>query len=207
MEYSLKEVVSNIFSVTTPDNYDLCMLFCRAQEFYESPNRKVRNCKFSIWDYYKWYSKTYSGCFSYVKDWSGFNLPIEIAIQCYKLNKIETPYDDLFIKIIKQTKSKNGYIIGVNKIGNSTYYHELCHGLYYTNKNYKKDMNSITNNLSKSNLKKMTKNLLDLGYCSKVVKDEIQAYMATEDNPKISKGIASKKSIHKYYKEVFLRFN
>lgn len=206
IKYKIKEVARNIFAIIVPDKYDLAMLFCRVQEFYESPNTKIKNKKFSIWNYYEWYSKVNSGCFSYPVDWSGFNLPIKIALDCYKKNKIETPYDDLFLNILKLIKSKDGYLIGVDKIGTKTYCHEFCHGLYYTNKSYKNNMDFITKSLSKRDKRKMTKNLLDKGYCSKVVNDEIQAYNATDCNNFVLSGIDNAKNISKKYKNVLISY-
>lgn len=206
IKYEIKEVATDIFAVTVPEKYDLAMLFCRVQEFYESPNKKIRNKKFSIWEYYDWYSKKHSGCFSYPKDWSGFNLPIKIANLCYKLNKIETPYDFLFLKILKEIKIKDGYLIGINKIGTKTYWHEFCHGLYYTNKIYKKKMDELTKSLPSEYKKKISKNLKEIGYCRSVIMDEIQAYMATEVNKTITKKISSKKKIHNQYKKILKGF-
>lgn len=204
--YKLKRVADKIFAVIVPNKYDLGMLFCRVQEFYESPNKKFKNNKFSIWDYYEWYSKNNLGFFSYPADWSGFNLPAQVAIDCYKKNKVETPYDKVFIEILKKIKIDTSYIIGMNKIKTSTFYHELCHGLYYTNKEYKKEMDNITNNLSKSNYQKFKNHLKEKGYCSSVTDDEIQAYMATEINSFMTKGISDKAKLHKQYKKVFQKY-
>ena len=204
--YKLKKVSEKIFAVIVPNQYDLGMLFCRVQEFYESPNKKFKNKKFSIWDYYEWYSKSNRGFFSYVKDYCGYNVPFDIAKKCYSLNKVETPYDEIFIEILKKIKIKNSYIIGMNKINNSTFYHELCHGLYYINKEYKKEMDNITNNLSKSNYQKFKNQLKEKGYCSSVTNDEIQAYMATEINRFMTKDIADKTKLHKQYKKVFQKY-
>lgn len=205
MKYKLKEVQDKIYAVIVNDKYDLAMLFCRVQEFYESPNRKIRNKKFSIWDYQRWYSKNYFGCFSYPKDWSGFNLPVKIALNCYKKNKLESPYDNLFTSILKKV-DKNGYLIGIDKIGTSIYFHELCHGLYYTNFRYKNEMDSLTESLSKNTRNKFANNLVSKGYCKNVIDDEIQAYSATECNSAISKGITNIKKIHKQYKNVLESF-
>lgn len=208
IKYKIKEVSNNIFAIVVPDKYDLAMLFCRVQEFYESQNKKIRNKKFSIWEYYAWYSKKHSGCgcFSYPADWSGFNLPAKIANDCYKINKVETPYDIMFLEILKNINIKDGYIIGVEKIGTDTYWHEFCHGLYYTNKIYKRSMDELTKSLSFDCKKKLSKNLKKLGYCSAVVNDEIQAYMSTEINKKITKGLQFKRKIHNEYKNIFNEF-
>lgn len=204
--YKLKQVSEKIFAVIVPNKYDLGMLFCRVQEFYESPNKKFKNNKFSIWDYYEWYSKNNSGCFSYVKDYCGYNVPFDIAKECYKLNKIETPYDKIFIEILKNINLRGSYVIGIDRINNSTFFHEFCHGLYYVNSSYRKEMDDITKKISKINYQKFKNNLKQKGYCSAVTDDEIQAYMSTEVNMSMTKGIANKSDLHKKYKKVFQKY-
>lgn len=205
-KYKIKEVRKNIFVVIIPNRYQRAMLFCRVQEFYESASSQFRKNKFSIWDYFSWYAKTYRrGCFSYPSDFTGFNLPLNVAKECYEINKKETPYDHEMCNIIKKIfkKRQNQYLIGVDSVNNSTYKHEMAHAFYYTNEKYKSDMNILINSISASDFKKFKNNLKTIGYCNAVIKDEIQAYMSTEVNKKITKGIFNCLKIHKKFKNVF----
>lgn len=204
IKYQLKKIKKDIFVVCVKNQYDLGMLFLKAQEFYESP--KFSNKKFSIWDYFDWYSKNHGGVFSYPKDYSGYNLPLKVARKCYKINSIESPYDLIFKKILRSIKSLDGYLIGVDNLKSCLFMHELCHGLYYTNSEYRERMDDITKNIAKSSLQKFSKNLKSKGYCSSVLLDEIQAYMATEKTNAISKGIANLDILHKKYKKVLKDF-
>ena len=209
MKYKIVKTQENIISVVVPNDYERAMLFCRVQEFYESPCSKFRNNKFSIWDYYGWYSKNHLNCFSYTKDFVGFNLPLVVAKKCYEMNEIETPYDEEMCKIIDrffENKGDRKYLIGVDSLDNSTFDHELAHAFYYTNIEYRNEMDEITKSLSKSITAKFKKNLSFLGYCKGVMKDEIQAYMATEVSKKAAKGIANKRKIHQKYKAVFKKY-
>jgi hypothetical protein len=209
MKYRIKKISPNIFAVVVSDDYERAMLFCRVQEFYESPNPKFKNSSFSIWDYFRWYSKNGSGCFSYVSDFVGFNLPLVVAKKCYQMNESETPYDDEMMGVIDKlfVNGERQYLIGVDDLANPTFYHELAHALYYTDTEYRISMDKITKTISKENMAKFRKNLYSVGYCSDVVKDEIQAYMATEmANKKITKGVTNKKKLHQKYKSVFKKF-
>lgn len=208
MKHKVKNICGNVIALVVPDNYDRAMLFCRVQEFYESPNINFRNKKFSIWDYFEWYSKNNAGCFSYVKDFVGFNLPLIVAKKCYEMNETETPYDIEMKRIVDElfVPGERKYLIGVDSLKNSTFDHELCHALYYTDIEYKVEMDEITASISKSNLQKFKKNFKSMGYCSSVLKDEIQAYMATEISKKAAKGVSNAKSLHKRYKAVFKRY-
>lgn len=183
IKYKIKEIKPHIFSVVIKDDYDRAMCFCRMQEYYESPNPKFRGKSFNMWDYIKWYSKEYGNGFTYPLDWSGFNVPLEVAYNCYDKNyDMYTPYDEVMEKIIHQIyemngDSCNGYIIGSENTTNGTFKHEVCHALYNTNKEYKK--------LAKENIKRLPENyytifknnLLEMGYTKKVLDDEIQAYL------------------------------
>lgn len=209
MKYSVKEIKENIIAIVIPDDYQRAMLFCRTQEFYESPNEKFRNQQFSIWDYFDWYSKKYgNGCFSYTKDFVGYNFPLIVAKKCYQMNDAETPYDKEMIKIIDSIfeEGKRKYLIGVDSLKNSTFDHELAHAFYYVDLNYQKTMDGVVRKISKFNYSKFKSNLKTIGYCSSVFKDEIQAYMSTEINKKVTKGILGKKKIHKSFKSIFNQY-
>lgn len=204
IKYKLKTIKNNIFVIIVKNRYDLGMLFCRVQEFYESP--KFKNKNFSIWKYFDWYSKTNLGFFSYPKDYCGYNVPLKIARLCYNKNKVESPYDVIFNKLLNSIKAKDGYIIGVDNLSSDIFKHELCHALYHTDKNYKNKMDSITKSLSKNEISKFKKNLKNKGYCVGVTFDEIQAYMAIEENNSISKSVKNRKKLHNKYKKVFKDF-
>lgn len=209
LKYKIKEVFENIFVVILPNRYQRAMLFCRVQEFYESPSAKFRKNSFSIWDYFSWYSNTYKkNCFSYPSDFTGFNLPVEVAKKCYEINSRETPYDTAMCQIIKRIfrEGQKQYLIGVDSIENLTYKHEIAHAFYYTNKRYKYDMDFLVKSICKSDFYKIKNNLKKIGYCDAVIKDEIQAYMSTEINRKVVLGINKKSQIHKKFKSVFEKY-
>ncbi len=178
INYKIKEVLPNIFAVIVKDKYDRAMLFCRAQEYYESPSTKFRGKNFSIWDYMKWYHEKNEWGFSYGADWSGFNIPFKTIRECYnKLNKIETPYDKVMEEIVNKISSNTGYVIGCGNTEGETFKHEVCHAMYHLNKDYKKQMDNLTKGLPKKYYNTFKDNILKMGYAQKVIDDEIQAYL------------------------------
>jgi len=211
VKYQLKEVLPDIFAVIIKDKYDRAMLFCRAQEYYESPNTKFRGKEFSIWDYMKWYHEQNKNGFSYGADWSGFNIPIAVLKECYrKLNKTETPYDKVMDQILSRILPNTGYIIGCGNTTGVTFKHEICHALYHTNKNYKKQMDIYTKGLPKKYYDTFKKNILEMGYAPKVVDDEIQAYIQYGyEEARFSKGVNFKqlKEYNKIYLEAAKQYN
>ncbi len=204
IKYQIKEVKPNIFAVIVKDKYDRAMLFCRVQEYYESPSPKFRGKQFSIWDYMKWYDQKNGYGFSYGADWSGFNIPIWVAKECYNsLNKLETPYDKVMDGIVQKLNSHyNGYMIGAGNTRDETFQHEVCHALYHTDKNYKKQMDNLTEGLPKKYYDVFKNNLFKMGYASKVVKDEIQAYLQYGYNEnQFGKGVDL--GIRKEYSDIY----
>lgn len=204
IDYKLEEVKPNIFAVVVKDNYDRAMLFCRVQEFYESPNPDFRGKDFNIWDYIEWYSREHNNSFTYPSDWSGFNIPLKVAWECYegkdkpkkrdKYNGVRSLPDDwkskwdetmkdiiwsvesrMFYK--KSKRNMNAYIIGTNNIISWVFKHEVCHGLWSTNKEYNKTARQLLDLIDKHDFIIFRKNLLDMGYTDAVVDDEIHAYL------------------------------
>jgi hypothetical protein len=204
VKYKTIKITEQIIAVQVKDDYDRSMLFCRAQEFYESPSFKFKDKKFSIWDYFKWYSKK-NGCFSYTRDFVGFNVPMIVAKKCCQINEIETPYDEIMSQIVNRyfVEGQKKYLIGVKSLNDSTFDHEMCHALYYVDNEYRNVMDEITKSISQNNKNAMRKNLKKMGYCDLVFKDEVQAYMSTEINKKLCRYVTGCKRMHSVYKSAF----
>jgi len=205
INYRIKEVLPKIYAVIIKNKYDRAMLFCRAQEYYESPSPKFRGKNFSIWHYMKWYDEKYGKGFSYGAYWSGFNIPLKVIRQCYyKIVALESPYDKVMDKIILKLTfaEEDSYVIACGDTETETFKHEVWHGLYYTNKAYKKQMDSLTKGLPKQDYDAFKSNILEMGYAPKVVNDEIQAYLQYGyDNPHFGKGVDIK--VRKEYSDIY----
>ncbi len=220
IDYSIEEVRPNVFAVIVKDHYHRAMLFCRVQEFYESPNPQFRGKNFSIWDYIEWYSREHRDVFTYTFDWGGFNIPLKTAWDCYeKLKEYESPYDETMDNIIrtiemkmfnkKNTRNWNAYIIGADSTESDTFEHEICHGLYATNKEYKQLVDEITETILTKDYLTFKNNLIKMGYTDGVIDDEIQAYLSTNyEYTKFSKGVSKKtlKQLSKEYQKVFNKY-
>jgi hypothetical protein len=211
IKYEIKELKRNIFTIIVPDQYDLAMLFCKYQEYYESPNENFRGKYFSIWDYIEWYSKDHNDSFTYAADWGGFNIPFEIMKECYEYNSIpENIYDvymNRIISRIEEIKVENtkSYVIGVNELDCETHEHETCHGLYYINEEYKQIADEITTKLDISLHDNLKQILLNVGYTDHVINDEIQAFMTTGGHP-IFNDIENIKELQEIYQNQLKRF-
>ncbi len=177
----IKEIYPNLFLYTFPNQYELASTFIRLQEFYESPYKQIRGKYFTLEKFMDLYAKDQKdNKFTYFSDWNGFNVPGNIVYNFE--DKFCQDFTDKEIKLLSpigDLYKKNFYIIGVIKEGKDTIEHEIAHGLYYLNEDYKSEMSRIINNMPKIMKKMAEKYLLDNGYCKSVLKDELQAYFAT----------------------------
>lgn len=206
INYKIKEIVPKVFLVTIDNPYDLAMTFCRIQEFYESPLKQIKGKDFKKAEFQRLYSMKYGeGVFTYPIDWAGFNVPCTAIWECYNLSSIETDYDlydNVFLDIwddieSKMLDEKNYYVIGSEPGEDLTIDHELCHAFYFLNKDYKKEVDKITATIPKDTLDYLKNELREKGYCDKVMKDEIQAYLTTD-----CETIANSKSLKKLKKQI-----
>jgi hypothetical protein len=170
------------------------MLFCRYQEFYESPFLEIKDQAFDLLNFMRIYKNSKEArTFTYPDDWSGYNIPGEKVLQCLD-NVFKHPnlcgvnvYDHLMAEIVYFiTKSKKWsekterfYILGVDSLESNTMDHELAHGLFYTEPEYKEKTILLYNQLDDSVKNVLKSFLLNMGYCDEMVIDEVQAYMST----------------------------
>ena len=188
MKYKLDQYPGekNIFVVTTDNQYDLAMLFFRAQEYYESPFKQIKGKEFTLMKAMELYSKKLGdGAFTYPKDWAGFNVPGKVLDTLYgpgyKYN-IQDPseYDGHMECILSMIKPKEFYLIGAVKKDVATIEHELCHARFALDKNYKKKVRELLKQLPDKMKKKIEDYLLSIGYCKGVLEDELQAYITCD---------------------------
>jgi len=188
----VKEVATRIYCVIVDDNYDRAMLFCRYQEYYESPYKKFRGKKFSWMEYMREYKIFWKkDVFTYPEDWSGYNIPSNILEGGIDAFYKETEYDvimnDVFFHCSIDSQNKNDgqrcdwYLIGASSKDLKTMDHEIAHGLYFTNNTYKKIVDVLIKNIKPTHYDKLKKKLIKMGYVNdkKIIDDEIQAFMST----------------------------
>ena len=187
VKYKLKKIYPKVYQVDVNNMYDLCMLFCRVQEFYESPLDEIRGKHFTILEFMKLYSEKFGdGVFTYTVDWGGFNIPSMVLQKCYysKQLKDENDYDRIMKKIhmhiCNEVSNGKYYLIGTPNNDTDTKNHEISHAFYYLYPDYKNKVDKLTDKLPKSIYNKIIKSLKRMGYNEYVYKDEIQAYLSND---------------------------
>ena len=214
----VKEIKPFIYCVEVDDNYDRAMLFCRYQEFYESPYKQFRGKYFTWMEYMRFYKDFWKKkTFTYPEDWSGYNIPSDVLEHAHDKFYKETEYDtimnDIYFYCALDAQNKNNgtrhdwYLIGASSKDKGTMNHEIAHGLYYTYKEYKLRMTYQLSLIPKKTMDKIDKKLIKMGYVNdrKILDDEAQAFLSTG----LYNGLDIKE-IEKYEKpfiKVFKEFN
>ena len=188
----VKEVKPFIYCAEINDDYDRAMLFCRYQEFYESPYRKFRGKPFTWMEYMRFYKDAWKKrVFTYPDDWAGYNIPCNVLQKANHIFCYDTEYDkimnDIYFYCAIDSQNKNNgtrhdwYLIGANSKDKGTTNHEIAHGLYFTNKEYKNNVTYLIKNIKLPHYTKLKKILMKMGYVGdkKIIDDEIQAFMST----------------------------
>ena len=182
----VRQLYPGIFAVIIKDDYDRALLFSCYQEFYESPFKEIRGKFFRLEDLMRIYiKKNKKDFFTYHRDWSGYNIPSHIIKKRFDNTDIQNDYDWIMWDIVKHCDVENlgnpFYLIGVDKIKSTTMDHEIAHGLFYTNKEYRNECQVLVDRITRIDYKFIMGKLLELGYVKDkiIIDDEIQAFMST----------------------------
>ena len=186
-QIELFEVYPKIFALVIKDDKLRARVFLRYQEFYESDSDSFRGKGFKWKDYINFYKeKTKKDYFSYHEDFAGYNVPCDSIESCMSKIPDLNVYDMIMFSVVDTIKSMVGsdnyYLIGIDQSNGddpSLIYHEVAHGLWFSNQSYKSKMLKLINNLQPEIKLNMIKKLQGYGYGDNVYNDEIQAYLAT----------------------------
>jgi len=169
----INPIIGSVFLVQFPDQKTLASTMLRFQEHYESPN--FRGQVFSREEFEKWYIEK-KGSFSYLEDWSGFNVPSTVFESFWsgKFDPLSSEEQELLDAVGKLPKPFYLIATSENPV-HSTLRHEIAHGLYATNPDYRAEVYAHLEGLQLSPIHRM---LADgAGYHPAVWLDECHAYL------------------------------
>ncbi|MDO8467341.1 MAG: hypothetical protein Q7S56_00110 [Nanoarchaeota archaeon] len=207
----MHKLAPRIYHAIFKKQHELFLSFIRIQEYYESP--KFKGKIFTLDHFKKWYLKSSNdkNTKAYYTDWEAFNVPSSSLKPFFKgkFNPLSKEENNL-IERLKNIKEKKFYIIGTfTKRNKKDLKHEVAHALYYTNSNYKKQVNKILKQIDKEECIKINNLLTKVeGYSKNVLADETQAYILADmaslkrNNIKISK----LKVVHKELTKNFIKY-
>jgi hypothetical protein len=185
----MKEVAPGIVHLNLPGQYLLCSMFMRFQEHYESPEFKGKI--FSHDAFKAWYRTSREhGEFSYYFDWAGFNIP-SYVIEPFRQGRFD-PLNNNEKAFLDRISAYSGkfYVIGTSGVNDSdTLRHEIAHGLYYTNDEYRQKADKI---LDKIDTTPIERYLERIGYHPDSWRDECHAYLGDSLKGLAAEGIDTK---------------
>lgn len=198
MSLTIKKQPYNSVWISADSQKELGETFIRFQEYYESNNEQFKNKIFTIGQLKQWYSETY-GYDGYAEHWSGFNLP-SVALKPFRSGLFDplTEYEQNLLDSLKY-RQDDFYIIGAQN--KSVLRHELSHSLYAYSDKYRNEIDAYIKKYN-AGFKKIKKHILNMGYCTDVLNDEIQAYTTDLEDPFIFDNLSSNliHGINKIYK-------
>ena len=180
---NISEPVDNIFHLHYNDQLELTSTFLRFQEYYESP--EFRGKIFSLEEYKEWYFKNSkkgkeTGEFTYYSDWKGFNIPSYVLTPFYegKFNPLDEQ-EKSFLKLFEDKLDRDFYVIGTfGENSSSTLRHEIAHGLYFTNEDYRVVAKNLISDIpieARETVERYLRN--SAGYHEEVIEDEVHAHV------------------------------
>lgn len=185
-----KEIFPHLIHFHFDTQYEITSSMMRMQEFYESPNKSIRGKYFEVEDYMDAYANT-MGNFTYTVDWTGFNVPGNIVTKFFKVFDGNLLAKEVRLKNVlieaKETAGINDnkfYLIASyddKKEGKGVLEHEIAHGLYYLNTEYKSKMLKVITSMPDKTRELLHEGLIGKRYTDHVIFDEIQAYFATSE--------------------------
>lgn len=204
MKYKVKKIVDRLYHIHFENKADLFDSMLRMQEHYESPEFKGKI--FTLGQYREWYCKEFGG-FTYYTDWSAYNLPSHV-LDIFRLGLFD-PLSDKekeILNIFPYSREEYSIICTTGEeVPLDTLDHEICHGMYYLNKEYKERCGELIKEFQGEDLERLAEALLKQGYHAEVVNDEMQAYLSTglsEKHPEVDDKIMEefRKNFNKYKK-------
>lgn len=209
----IEELQKNLFFIKFKSQYEVASTFIRMQEFYESQYKDIRGKYFELEDYITIYTED-KGKFDYYSVWSGFNLPSVVIRKFLRIfeHSLSVKEKELvrFLDRSGVLEKKKFYIIASHDYGVVT--HETAHGMYYLNREYRKEIHEAIDKLPTELLERLQTALLSKGYCENVLLDETQAYLidCAEYGKSVLNTFIMKKTdlIHmKRIRDIYLRYN
>lgn len=174
-------IAKNIYHILIKDQKERASAMIRFQEHYESPFKEIRGKIFTLGQLKALGARSAKGANTYCgghkidADWNGYNWPSYVLKPfIHGLFDPLTEYEQDIVETFKRNMG-NFYVICTD--GEEALAHEIMHGLFYTQPNYKKEVLKI---LKTMDLKDLNKYLISIGYDKSVLEDEAQAYIGAD---------------------------
>ncbi len=175
---NIKLVAPKIYALEGDSSEEVAAVMIRIQENYESPH--FRNKVFTLKEFIPWYMASRG------KD--TLNLPITDFPMKGKFNPLRAEEQWLVDEITRLNIKDKFYLLGYDRNDQRVIKHEIAHGLFYTNRRYKRDVLKALKGVYE-NHPKVVEELSAHGYCDEVLIDEFHAWTLTDSQWLKHKGV------------------
>lgn len=176
--------IRDVYCVRHPDQALLAAMFVRVQQFYEDASDSIRGHAFTV-DGYKAGLRRSGEPFDYYLKWPGFNVPgwAVHKLRSGAMGSIRPCEAAMLEALALAGATEASYVIGVVCGDVDTLDHELAHGLYATNLDYKAGAEDRLQQLAAADIAAMRASLLKSTYpnVDEILRDEMQAYLVGGD--------------------------
>jgi len=179
---SVNEILPSVYRVHAESRMVLGSTFLRFQEYYECPSNRFRHSCFTFQEYKDWYrgsARDLGGGFNYYLIWPGFNIPSWVVRDMRQghIGKPLRPQEQALLALLPD--DQDFYVIGTCEKDTSTLHHEMAHGLFTTNAEYRAAVKAALARLPQRRYNACRRVLLGMGYVDDpvILEDEMQAYM------------------------------
>jgi hypothetical protein len=208
MQIDISRIGDGIYHLEFPTQYGITSTCLRIQEFYESDLPGFRGKYFTLEEYMDAYAK-WSGNFTYFSDWSGFNFTDKVVDSFSKVFRRSCllEKEKHLLDVLASIPDDQYAIVGTIKGHTKTLKHEISHAMYYLDGTYRRRANALLK--AREDSEELLETLHKMGYGKNVLKDELQAYLATDTKPELKKhfGEAPERDAHKaLYKEFYSKY-
>lgn len=174
-------VLPGVVHLSFPNRKEMTLSLCRAQEFYEASDERLRGRHFT-WEAFVDAFTDDEGKISYFSFWSGFNFPgtsYSKFLDAFKLDLSDR--ETRVMEAVTSSVDMNGsfYVIGTLAGAEDTFRHETLHALYHVDDAYRTEATGLVLNMDHGVRTRMREGLARLGYGDNVIYDEIQAYLGS----------------------------
>lgn len=180
----LEKLYERIYLIRFPDQIDMTSTLLRIQEHYESPYFAGK--VFDLSEFEEWYKKSKdTDVFTYYTDWTGYNFPSYVLKPFYN-NEFKNISDKerAILNLFSDVKG-DFYVIGVIGDDSVTLRHEIAHALYYVYQKYKSAVDKLCDAMKEDTplfYEGYLIKLIETGYAEAVFKDEINAFMVSDED-------------------------
>lgn len=184
MKIEHTDSTKGVVHIRADSQHQLCTMFVRLQEFYESAYPDIRGHHFKLDDFLTRFQAANGGK-PYYEEWHGFNVPGHIVEQFFEeWPEVERSDGEWIIRGVTD-QMKNYYLIGSHEGGDpndDALDHELVHATYYLDPLYRAEANLLVKKFRASQTADTLEHVLQSWhYPKEVMDDEFNAYLATTE--------------------------